>query len=346
MTCFHPKPAWQIRHKRSDKNRIKMGAVPPSVSTNPAYFVEAIQVPCRQCISCRLKKTSSWMLRILHEQQYWETSCFITLTYDQLPMHGSLVKSDLQKFFKRFRKTLDGEIKYFSVGEYGEKLFRPHYHACIFGFDFGDRKFFKWNKGQPIFISEHLAQLWPGGFHSVQSLTADSAAYVARYCQKKVNGKEAADHYERPDPISSAPVSVLPEYQAQSLGIGKQFCHDYLDEIIANDSITYNGREYPVPEYYDTIIKNVRPDAYEVMKHDRRVKAEKFHKDMTPERLRDREKHLEKKFRAKVRPLEAIEDTQNETGRFLNIRSEGESLSAPVLPAEQINGSKDILGLR
>lgn len=50
---------------------------------------------------------------------------------------GVLVKSDLQKFFKRFRKLFHYafptyHFKYLAVGEYGSQTFRPHYHAALF----------------------------------------------------------------------------------------------------------------------------------------------------------------------------------------------------------------------
>lgn len=50
---------------------------------------------------------------------------------------GVLVKSDLQKFFKRFRKLFSYafptySFKYFAVGEYGSQTFRPHFHIALF----------------------------------------------------------------------------------------------------------------------------------------------------------------------------------------------------------------------
>lgn len=50
---------------------------------------------------------------------------------------GVLVKSDLQKFFKRFRKLFAyafplRSFKYFAIGEYGSQTFRPHYHVALF----------------------------------------------------------------------------------------------------------------------------------------------------------------------------------------------------------------------
>ena len=49
-----------------------------------------------------------------------------------------LRKSDLQKFFKRFRyyakKYTKEKVRYFAVGEYGPVHFRPHYHIFYVAF--------------------------------------------------------------------------------------------------------------------------------------------------------------------------------------------------------------------
>ena len=69
-------------------------------------------------------------------------SAFITLTYadEYLPSDGKLKYLDFQLFMKRLRKYCGKEISFFMCGEYGEKTARPHYHACIFGYDFDDKK--------------------------------------------------------------------------------------------------------------------------------------------------------------------------------------------------------------
>jgi len=85
---------------------------------------------------------------------------------------------------------------FFHCGEYGSKTGRPHYHACIFKYDFPDKVFYTERNGYKLFTSQILQDLWtdpsdglPYGYCSVGSLTFESAAYVARYILKKVNGK-------------------------------------------------------------------------------------------------------------------------------------------------------------
>jgi len=60
-----------------------------------------------------------------------EDNAFITLTYDNenLPENATLVPKDLKDFQKRLRYHANIDLRFFSVGEYGEKTQRPHYHA-------------------------------------------------------------------------------------------------------------------------------------------------------------------------------------------------------------------------
>ena len=97
-----------------------------------------VDVPCGRCMACRIARAREWASRIIHEMDYWDTSIFITLTYNEeyLPKHGSIHKRDLVLFFKRLRRDLERDnrkIKYFASGEYGDKFGRPHYHAIVFG---------------------------------------------------------------------------------------------------------------------------------------------------------------------------------------------------------------------
>ena len=140
---------------------------------------------------------AQWATRIVHEAQTSKVGCFLTLTINDEnmvkngfwynhPRYGdiwmppySVYKRSLQLFFKRVRKhfvlNIDGKqvyqkFKYFACGEYGEKYSRPHYHACLLGIDFPDRKFYAFsNSGERLYRSESLEKLWPFGFSSIRS---------------------------------------------------------------------------------------------------------------------------------------------------------------------------------
>jgi len=94
-------------------------------------------VPCGQCGECRLSRARMWATRCVHEAACWKQSCFVTLTYKDLPPNNSLEPEDTRNFIRRLRQTIGKNFKYFLAGEYGEKGDRPHYHALIFGTDFG-----------------------------------------------------------------------------------------------------------------------------------------------------------------------------------------------------------------
>ena len=109
----------------------------------PDKGVEVIKLPCGQCIGCRIDRTKQWAIRCIHESKLHNKNCFITLTFndEHLDSAGSLQKRDFQLFMKRLRKRFPNDnIRYYHCGEYGEQLNRPHHHACLFNFDFPDKK--------------------------------------------------------------------------------------------------------------------------------------------------------------------------------------------------------------
>lgn len=105
-------------------------------------------VPCGKCLPCLKRRTSHWSFRLNEEARHHQESYFVTLTYAKLQKHDNpklstispngfptLCKRDLQLYFKRLRKLQQpgSHIKYYAVGEYGGRTFRPHYHCIIFG---------------------------------------------------------------------------------------------------------------------------------------------------------------------------------------------------------------------
>ena len=121
----------------------------------------------------------------------YEQNCFLTLTYSEenLPEGGNLEKEELQKFIKRLRKKIEPiKIRYFGAGEYGDQKKRPHYHLCIFNYDFPDKEVYSLsgkNREFPVYISPTLQELWPFGYHTIGEVSMASAGYIARYVVKK-----------------------------------------------------------------------------------------------------------------------------------------------------------------
>lgn len=258
MPCFSPREGFR--------------AIGGGWTSNPktAYVDQPLSVPCGGCIGCRADRAKSWAVRCVHELQMHERSCFITLTYspENIPPGSTLVKRHVQLFLKRLRKlAADNRISYFGCGEYGSNFDRPHYHIILFGIDFDDKKRFKAGTGGKgtLYTSETLERLWPYGFSTVGAATYESAAYTARYCLKKITGQAAQNHYGDRQPEFIV-CSTKP-------AIGARWFAKYHPEVTGTDSIIAQGREAPVPRYYDKLLKRKDETTLKRNKHERRIDA-------------------------------------------------------------------------
>ena len=261
-----------------------------------------MQLPCGQCVGCRLERSRQWALRCVHESKLYDVNCFITLTYadEYLPSGKSLDKTAFQKFMKRLRKRYvtseERKIRFYACGEYGEEcancaqnklncscgfwesaLGRPHFHACLFNHDFKDKKLWTVRNGNQLFVSEELAQLWPFGHSTVGALTFESAAYTARYVMKKVTGSDAADRYG----------SREPEFTIMSRrpGIGRLHYDKFKSDHYPNDIAVMRGKRMKPPKYYDTIYGEECPDEMEAIKAKRVAEGIRKAIDKTEKRL-------------------------------------------------------------
>jgi len=258
---------------------------------------KAIDVACGQCMGCRIDKSKEWAARCVHEAEMHEENTFVTLTYDpkHLPHDGSLNKEHFQKFMKRLRRRYqDKTIRYFHCGEYGEKLSRPHYHACLFGIDFDDREPYKDQEGIITYTSDTLAEIWGKGFCTLGELTYETAAYTARYIMKKITGIRAEEHYGRVNTETGELYKLEPEYVTMSLkpGIGKTFYEKYKTDFFPSDECPVPGRGVykSVPKYYDALLKKHDEDTYRKVKKSRAEFHSTHSQDSTARRLEDRYK--------------------------------------------------------
>jgi hypothetical protein len=300
MPCFHPLNAWytdsgQISFKPTSKNGKPM------------------QLPCGRCTGCRLEKSRTWATRCMHEASLYDQNCFITLTYDNFGKDGpTLVKADFQKFMKRLRHHTDKrdkKIKYFMCGEYGDKNQRPHYHAIIFNYDFPDWVYRGVSpSGHDLYTSPLLEKIWQtentkGGFVQVGTVTFESAAYVARYCTKKITGDLANEidpstglkHYERFDPETGEIIEVIPEYATMSRGgrngrgIAYDWISQYTGDVYPKDHFHIRGNVVKPPRYYDNYLEENNPELLKKLKEKRlQAQFENFDEGSTS-RLRQKE---------------------------------------------------------
>lgn len=322
MSCIKPLTAYQDldRVTENGKAYIKF-----RLSDVGVHFKE-IQLPCGQCIGCRIDKSRDWALRCVHESSLYTNNCFLTLTYndDNIPENGSLVKKHFQNFMKRLRKKYEGidyveiknaitgevefkkPIRFFHCGEYGEELRRPHYHACIFNFDFDDKELWCVNNGYRLYRSESLAQLWSFGYSLIGSVTFESAAYVARYITKKLTGEKARFHYNNIDYDTGELLPILPEYITMSRrpGIGKTFFEKYTDDLYNKDFITHCEKKFKPPKYYDKIFGEINPDTMQDIKEKRLERRKLKSDDFTSKRMVQKEKVLKAKCKKLERSYE------------------------------------------
>lgn len=295
MTCFHPLIGYRgvggsfVFAKKDSPTKVEM------------------RVACGRCQGCRMARSSSWAVRIEHEASLHADNMFLTLTfdYDHLPDDYSVSVREVQLFLKRLRKSIEPKkIRYFAVGEYGEKNGRPHYHIIIFGHRFDDLVFLRnTNQNHPCYISEKLSKLWPFGLHEIGTVTAASGGYVARYSLKKVGGDMSFNHYERLHPVTGEIVNVHPEFATMSThpGIGAGWFERFESDVFPADHIVSQGRKFCVPEYYKKKLRDRynspasdpdalnRKDDFAPIASKRREAAVASAHNSTPERLAVRE---------------------------------------------------------
>jgi len=238
MPCFCPLMGWKARRRNPTGKRSIVFKLSEGMQDEP------VEVPCGQCIGCRITKARQWAVRCIHEASLHKENCFVTLTYDDEHCPREVKIRDVQLFMKRLRERIDPvKIRFFCVGEYGEKFSRPHYHLLLFGFDFPD-KYYWCGKGlSRQYRSKLLEGLWTFGFSTVGSVTPASAQYVAQYCTKIVTGKKKDEHYE----------GRQPEFLIMSRkpGLGYGWLESFGDALFSRDFVVVDGgKRLPIPRYY------------------------------------------------------------------------------------------------
>lgn len=294
MPCYHPINGWRSNTlEPSGKRKIVFSA-------SKAWIDNPVKIPCGQCIGCRLERSRQWAIRCVHEASLYEANSFITLTYDDknMPPNNSLQKRDYQLFMKRLRKYYTPQkIRFFHCGEYGDNLGRPHYHALLFNLEFSDKTLWKEHNENKLYVSETLNQIWGKGYCLIGNVTFESAAYVARYVVKKINGPASAAHYKKRSP----------EYTTMSRrpGIGKGWYEKYNQDVYPDDFVVLRGRKMQPPRYYDNQLETQAQETYKEIKIQRGLDDPKRDADNTYARLAVREAIQRGKMEQLKRPLES-----------------------------------------
>jgi len=288
MPCYKPLKGYRAKTKNPS------GKYSITFNVKQGYLDMPMQVPCGQCIGCRLERSRQWAMRCMHEASLHRDNAFLTLTFnnENLNENGTLVKRDFQLFMKRYRKKFPHlKIRYYHCGEYGDMNKRPHHHAIIFGHDFQDKYLWQVKNGNNYYRSETLEELWPHGYCIIGGVTFDSAAYVARYILKKRTGKNVGDHYEVVNKKTGEVNELLPEYTTMSRrpGIAREWYEKYKDDVFPSDEVSMNGKLMKPPKYYDSLYEVENPEEFKYMKGRRKQLAKENACDNTPDRLEIKE---------------------------------------------------------
>ena len=311
FSCYHPLKAFQVGTTESGKAKMKI--TPYTVdhvelvkghwiavdthfrgSLAERVVTEFTEIPCGKCIACRLKYSKEWANRCMLELQYHDSAYFLTLTYndEHVPVSMTddgaasytLVKRELQLFFKRLRKAFPNDnIRYYACGEYGDKTFRPHYHVIVYGLHLDDLLFYKSSVlKNSYYTSEKLQRVWsdsggngkrspsPLGHVIVGSVSWESCAYTARYVMKKLKGDDAVLYeqlgIERPFVLMS-----------RKPGIGHDYYDDHPDMYdydYINISTSKGGKKFHPPKYFDRLLELDEPEKAMELKAERKRLAE------------------------------------------------------------------------
>lgn len=210
-----------------------------------------IHVPCGKCFECREKRSAQWSYRLSCEDRVHATSFVTTLTYEDNNLvytddGPTLVKHDLQCFFKRLRKRTATKVKYYACGEYGSDSHRPHYHAVIFGAT-EDGVLDSWNCGHV-----HFMPFGPA-----------TARYVTNYLCKSAG----LDFGLR-----------QPEFSVMSKGLGKSYLTPEMiswhEQNRANYCVNPGGVRQAMPRYYKDRIFDQNERQKFGIEHSNRLEAE------------------------------------------------------------------------
>lgn len=184
------------------------------------------------------------------EAGIYKDNAFVTLTYAKEEDRVSLEPGDLRNFLKSLRKTLAPmKIRYYAVGEYGDKNDGAHFHLAIFGYPSCARPGSR--RGEcNCKPCTTLRQVWQKGFIMNGNLEIGSARYIARYVVKKMTRND--------DPRLG---NRHPEFARMSLkpGIGAGLLEKIASVITRYNLLTPEGdvpvtlrhgeQEYPLGRY-------------------------------------------------------------------------------------------------
>lgn len=218
------------------------------------FKVGVMEYGCGQCMPCRISKRRMWACRLMLEVRKHKAAFFCTLTYkdDKLPVpftyrgveyaERSVVPTHLQSFLKLYRWHCGrARIRFYGVGEYGERRGRPHYHVALFGPD-------RTAMIEAFRVSHSYSSVrfdcltWEYGHVDLRDLSWDLAWYIAGYICKRYTRKGGAV-------AEKWLAGRYPEFARMSLrpGIGADAMLDVAEALNTWEGAKYVGENGDVP---------------------------------------------------------------------------------------------------
>lgn len=214
-------------------------------------------LPCRKCSECLQKRSKELAIQSVFEARSCSDNCVLILTYDNEHLgDNKLDYSHVQEFQKRLRRyvqyTYNKKIRFLTVGEYGDKKGRMHWHMIVFGWkpQKSSEGMYTYRGGKfnsdERWRSRKLDSLWQRGYVDVDHATEGNIFYVSRYVHKKfVKGM---------DLDCTVPLDRS-EKKTSSMGLGLNYFLTYLKTFIRRKRIDIAGYSYKIPRYYMDLLK-------------------------------------------------------------------------------------------
>jgi len=319
MPCYNPRPVWMP----------PFGGRPKFKNPKQSGYVQLV-IACGECLSCLSKYSLGWAVRQHCEATTAEIrglktgrgeNLFVTFTYnnENLPEFGHYNYPHIQRTIRTLRQRLgrwatrnqvpksDMKFTYCVVPEYGDKNFRPHYHANIFGItlpdlEAGDPN----NRGNFTYKSKILQEAWGLGIIDIQPYDYGAGMYIGNHNVKQtgeptklvlkqryhaIKERIANENLEtfgeaiafEPETGEIYPDKIpLPRIYASSRpAIGRTWYDQYNESMWANGFVTIKGNRYPIPKYFERVLFDQNPQKWAKIALKRREKTYTY----TPEQL-------------------------------------------------------------
>lgn len=243
MNCLHPLVVPYFKDKKKNERL-------------PSKMSRWKVIPCGKCVNCQSRLRNNWSFRLMHQMEKSKNNFFVTLTYDDsaVPLSScgylSLRKVHLDTFLRKFRDDCQSiyekqftdmpykerhkqrcPMKFFAIGDYGEKSFRPHYHFIVFDCPLSF---------QALYEYIHLHWYF-GSVNQVVRCVSEHCNYITKYIVKVAYNEDELAQY-----------GCEPTFRSMSRGLGLTLVdsiHEYEMFDLKRSSWHKGKASYSLPSY-------------------------------------------------------------------------------------------------